>query len=259
MKYFNFKPPLGTPLNMGHPLSKGLVGCWLMNEGSGNKVYDLSGNNNVGNLVGGAHFVSGKFGSALSLVGGAGNNDRVNTLLELGSLTSASGMIWCKPEALEFRYLFSDYYTTRLYLRDGSRFRYKHNAVTEVDSSATITSGQWYCFAYSWNGAVATLYQNGVVVGSGACTGALAARADDDDAFSIGTISKYGIAGENFEGIISHGMMYNRALSASEIAQLYRKPFCMFDPEPIELWAASIIAGPKIPVFIHHYQQAGGL
>ena len=36
------KPPLGSVLNPDHPLSQGLVGCWLLNEGGGEKVYNLT-------------------------------------------------------------------------------------------------------------------------------------------------------------------------------------------------------------------------
>jgi hypothetical protein len=36
------KPLPGTPLQWGHPLSYGLVGCWLMNEGSGSVVTNLA-------------------------------------------------------------------------------------------------------------------------------------------------------------------------------------------------------------------------
>jgi hypothetical protein len=38
------KPTRGICLNRNHLLSRGLVGLWLFNEGSGNKVFDLSGN-----------------------------------------------------------------------------------------------------------------------------------------------------------------------------------------------------------------------
>ena len=50
--------------NPGHPLAKGLVGFWLMNEGGGNIVQDLSGNGNVG-TISGAVWTPGKFGSCL--------------------------------------------------------------------------------------------------------------------------------------------------------------------------------------------------
>ena len=38
------KPLLGKQINWSNPLAKGLVGCWVMNEGSGLFVNDYSGN-----------------------------------------------------------------------------------------------------------------------------------------------------------------------------------------------------------------------
>lgn len=45
------KPRLGARLDRQHPLSSGLVGCWLFNEGGGNKLWDISGNLNHGTLT----------------------------------------------------------------------------------------------------------------------------------------------------------------------------------------------------------------
>ena len=39
--YWSLKPPLGTPIDWSNPLSRGLVGSYLFNEGSGDKVYNL--------------------------------------------------------------------------------------------------------------------------------------------------------------------------------------------------------------------------
>lgn len=44
------KPLPGIQLNCSHPLAKGLVGCWLFNEGSGIRAYDLSPYKNHGTL-----------------------------------------------------------------------------------------------------------------------------------------------------------------------------------------------------------------
>lgn len=44
------KPSSGAKLNLSHPLAKSLVGCWLMNEGSGTQIQDYTGNNH-GTLV----------------------------------------------------------------------------------------------------------------------------------------------------------------------------------------------------------------
>ena len=45
------KPPVGSQINWGHPLARGLVGCWLLNEGAGRKAYDLSEYRNHGTLT----------------------------------------------------------------------------------------------------------------------------------------------------------------------------------------------------------------
>ena len=58
------KPYLGVPINGTHPLAKGLVGCWVMNENSGNVVQDLSGNVRTGTITG-AVWVAGEYGHAV--------------------------------------------------------------------------------------------------------------------------------------------------------------------------------------------------
>ena len=69
MRHWPQKPPLGVPLNGGHPLSRGLVGCWLMNEGGGNKVSDLSGNSGAGDFLADTSWSAGIFGPAVYLDG----------------------------------------------------------------------------------------------------------------------------------------------------------------------------------------------
>ncbi len=49
-RWYQNKPPPGTPLKPEHPQLAGLVGWWLFQEGSGDRVQDLSGNGNVGTL-----------------------------------------------------------------------------------------------------------------------------------------------------------------------------------------------------------------
>lgn len=44
------KPFRGAVLNRTHPLARGLIGCWLFNEGTGDKVFDLSGNGSEGDM-----------------------------------------------------------------------------------------------------------------------------------------------------------------------------------------------------------------
>lgn len=45
------KPPVGSSINYGHPLARGLKAVWLFNEQSGSKIYDTSLYDNTGTFV----------------------------------------------------------------------------------------------------------------------------------------------------------------------------------------------------------------
>jgi len=53
------KPPLGLLPRSDHPHRKGLVGQWIMNEGSGLFLNDMSGNGNAGTVVGAGWGIGG--------------------------------------------------------------------------------------------------------------------------------------------------------------------------------------------------------
>ena len=58
-----------------------------------------------------------------------------------------------------------------------------------------------------------------------------------------------------FKGTIDEVSIYNRALSASEIWQLYVDPYCwMGEPMDAELFYAAPPVGLSIPVAMHHYE-----
>lgn len=78
------KPKPGVRLNPFHPLSKGLVGCWLFNEGAGGTVRDISGNNNHGtlnNMDPAADWVGTIHGSGLAFDGSDDNITIANSAI----------------------------------------------------------------------------------------------------------------------------------------------------------------------------------
>ena len=56
---YTFKPSLGSSINWNHPISQGLVGCWLFNEQTGNRIYNLV-NDNQFNIFNGAGWKQSK-------------------------------------------------------------------------------------------------------------------------------------------------------------------------------------------------------
>ena len=225
------KPPKGAMLNRGHPLARGLVGCWLMNEGGGKIVNDLSGNGNIGSLVADAHFVAGKFGPALDF---DGTGDYVNC----GSLpimpiwtVSAWARTLYTPTQPQPQDIFSNWDgTNRQFIEIDSVnsdriYVCTTNAYYERFDGINANDGLWHHHCYSWDGTTVKYYYDNVLQ-----TAAFTGDPSDVDtkalyiwARSLGTPDRF------FNGQIDNVMIYNRALSASEILHLYRNPFCMFE------------------------------
>jgi len=67
-----------------------IVGAWLFDETNGKVAKDASGNDNDGNLVGGAKWVKGKFGNAIELNG----KDAWVTVPEIGPLEDFTLIKW---------------------------------------------------------------------------------------------------------------------------------------------------------------------
>jgi len=260
------KPPPGWPLDY----DSGLVpeaGFWPMWEGSGNKVFDLSGNNNTGSLVADTHWVPGKFGSALSFDGTGDYVDIDNPVL--GSVAMTIVVLARKAAYQQYAGLVVDYQaatpqkkfilgyenpenTLTFYVGDGTN--------TDSHSIGGFTQDIWHqvCGVFDGGQGILNMYLDGVESTSSTTITNIGATPNPISAYSA--IGTYNTTTYPFNGQIDHVLIYNRALSASEIAELYSKPFCMFkDPAEIALLGAYQAVGVTVPVMTYHYKQAGGL
>jgi len=232
------KPIRAIQLNKSHPLARGLVACWLFNEGTGNKVFDLSGNSNAGTFQGDTSWAAGKFGSALEFDGvddhvdlglstptlGVTDGITILSCHKLANLTAnqhiyGRGWSYGNKKGVELESVaINDRYI--LWLGNGTDRQFLY----ADDNSATT---DWQQVVYTWDGTTIKAYVDGVKqVGERTLSGPL----DYDNTYA--DIAK-GYYGAFFNGQIDHVMLFNRALTAAEIAHLYREPFCMFDL-PIE-------------------------
>ena len=229
------KPVLGSQLELGHPLSGGLVGCWLFNEGTGNKVFDLSGNRNHGTGVTALVWGSGKFGPSLQF-GGAGDRFKIDDGFSTAGWTI---IFWAKPINI----------TANQYVTDGNLKRsvllgfqnnywniYNYPTGTDTDSQMLAIANVWQQVAYTTDNVTTQGYINGKlqidVVG--------ASPIPSDNYYYVGATD---VGSSAYTGQIDNMLIYNRVSIASEIALLYREPFIMFERNPIELWVGSVGAG----------------
>ena len=230
------KPPLGAVRNPYLAINRGLVLDAMMSEGAGNTVADLSGNGNIGTLVDGAHWVAGKFGSCLEF---DGDGDSV-TIPDSSSLdVSTAVTISCrfKTSIGDSRLLHKNasFYVE---VRFGGNLRIYTAGLsdTTMDGSGGVTDGIWHNVAFTYDGAKKTIYIDGVFDASEAATGSIT------NTVNPVLIAINHVGTSDFTGPIDLPMIYNRDLSASEIQQLYREPFCGYRWESI-IELASYVAG----------------
>jgi hypothetical protein len=229
---FLFKPPLGTPLDGDSQFSKGLVGCWLFNDspGVGGTTYDLSGYGNHGTLSSGVDCVFGRYGSALKFV--TADSDRIDatisavitypwSLLCDVDITSIGeiGVVFSLGDSGGTQY--SGLYKT---LDDLGVIRYQGTSriYTPYENSVVGDKVQW-CGVFISKTEV-RVYINGVYRGT---------DTNDTGAGTTWNRATFGVSADStpysYSTInISHGLLYNRALTAGEVASLYARPFQMF-------------------------------
>lgn len=229
------KPPFGAQLDPEHPLSRGLVSCWLFNEGTGRLA------NNIG-LVGGASVVQGggrwqadQRGPALVLGGADGHMvpDPKSIDPFLGENQDFALTFWWRvfpPHPAETRHLLGNYapdvscfffYTyagrvycwVREYWPEGSRL-----INTRWDNG---TDGHWHHYALTRRGTTIRIYQDGQLA---------VTDTDEHNALGLAPASHSLMLGRTPGGVSCPGAfnelrLYDRGLSDSEIAQLYREPY----------------------------------
>lgn len=243
----NFKPLFGTPLDRTHPLARGLVGCWLLNENTGKYCWDATGNGNDGICTGMADPSSSTSGWGPGPDGGVllfdGTNDYIDIVasqpINFTQADNYSGAIWFKTssaslktlmekgsgsEATPIDFLINTAHKLQFGTYDGVHFA--HN----VQSPNTVDDGVWHqgAFVHLSTGTY-TGYLDGVSIGSNTDEGNFSNTSN----LTIGTAL---VLSRFFPGQLDAPMLYNRALSAEEIAYLYTFPHCMFEDESYPAW-----------------------
>ncbi len=115
------KPPRGSTPKRSHNLMRGLVGWWLMNDGAGSIVADLSGNSNSGtmrNMNPATVWVPNERGPAIEL---DGFNDYIDTNMtrDLSGIGDFTASIWAlRKTGDKLYYALSQSHTAPSYSSD---------------------------------------------------------------------------------------------------------------------------------------------
>lgn len=232
------KPTRGTLIRAPHPLARGLAGCWLLTEGTGEIVADLGPYRQHGSFYGGSPlWKPGRHGSCLQF-------DGIDECIDCGThkfgwdLTNELSVVALANhgESQTSTIFARCAYVrpVRLYGQNGGQFAWRvftdtQNDCTIYSTSLHATDGsEWVHVAGTWKPYGAYLYVNGVLEASDTAT---EGNLDVFDNQFVGIGGTYEGSGfiHCWTGGIEYVFIYNRALSAEEIQWLYREPFAMFE------------------------------
>jgi hypothetical protein len=200
------------------------IGWWKFDAGSGTTAADSSVNGNTGTLVNGPTWVTGRVGSF------AVNFDGVNDYVDAGgssvfNLTSAyTWSMWVKSPSAPSSAggpVFVDGTTSDSWgfnwnhpnsaFRQAASQRLSDGSYVSAKLTSTLSANTWYLITATWNGSTLTVYLNGSPQASASAP-------------SVKTFSGSFRIGNNgtsfFTGTIDEVRVYNRALSAQEVATL---------------------------------------
>jgi hypothetical protein len=205
------------------PNNLGLVGYWPLDDGSGTNASDHSGNGNNGTLTNAPAWVAGKMGQALSF---DGTNRSVITgtsaVLNMNNSVTLSAWFMLTTTAPTFQVLETStgnsYYQITL---GGNKLRsFSTNTTPQsILGNTTLKTGVWYLATFVWNAGTMTLYLNGVQD---------ATPTSYTGTISSGTVGiKIGADYPSSPSYFSNGSIddvrvYNRALSATDVFNLYK-------------------------------------
>lgn len=249
------KPPLGTALDPFNPLSAGLRGAWMFNEGAGTGVYNSAIPGAGGTFSGGTLPTWGNspYGRALTFNGSSSYIASVGTVADFNFLATtavftiaarirlannaadAAGTIWggtggSSNKDLAFwwenRSSVSSPKAIRIILGGG--------VITQPTLSAqtvnnVITDNNWHHVAAVGNVNTTAIYVDGVAVGLSSNTSLTTPAGPLTAAPDIGRLNSGLLF---FNGDIEHVFVWNRVLTASEVMAACNNPYQVFAPAP---------------------------
>jgi len=220
------RPLPGAQINQSHPLAKGLVGCWLMNEQAGIRCIDSSPYGNHGTMVGFGVPANSRSSQGIKFDGVDDCIDIANQALF--NFYGGSCSVWVKS---------NDYIGSHIIVRtpqyvlfsSGMSFNVFASSVSQGwhgagSKSDSIDLSVWDNFVYSYNSTnnLTIICKNGVLIYSSyiITTGNLS---------MVDTVFTVGREGSNYwNGSINDMRIYSRALNKDEIKELYLNPYAMF-------------------------------
>jgi len=196
-------------------LNSGLVAWWTFDGGKlktgSSNVLDSSGNSHHGTVIGTVNGVSGKLGQAATFTGVSGASSIEMTAITTGTTFTYSSWIYPKTTMAGYGNMFAQNSTAGIWFKSSKvDFFY----TTDHTNNTTITLNRWHHVVVDSNAGAVTYYLDGVADGTSA-----AAASFNGNAIGADNTTR----GESFVGNMDDVRLYSRALSATEVSELYKE------------------------------------
>jgi hypothetical protein len=226
------KPRPGCFIDPVHPLSRGLVGCWLFNEGAGSRLTDYSGYGNHGvltNMQPSNDWIGSLHGGSLDF---DGTDDAVvvgdRASLDFGRV-NFSIAAWINPRSVgenaAGRIVDNENGAGNgygFYLSFGNELRFfSSGGAVEVAATSgnAITLNSWQHVVVVFNGANAFFYNNSRLIASPSIT-------QVPGVSSVSFVIGNRVTGDRtFDGWIDDVRVYDRLLTSFEIYLLWKDSY----------------------------------
>lgn len=248
------KPPLGTPLNLVHPLRCGLVGYWLMNESGGRVLV-----NSVSAITNGVLDDATMWrGPAVHYHGSAFPSTSHAQIPQHSSIRPPSSLTVITRVKSTQTSFFQPVRGARDGGNYGFTFVYNYPAAgqatfftnaggTDRQTTGAVASPAigWHELAGTYDGTVQRFYVDGALAASMAVTGVLSYNATP---LIFGALDVAG--NQSYIGEQAHVALWNRALSAAEVRGFYSDPYALFRPSRLRSFAVGSLGSPY---YFHHH------
>ena len=214
-------------------MTRGLVGYWEFDEGTGSTAYDASGNGNNGTLTNGPKWTAGKSGSALQFDGVDDYVDCGESIVVENTDLTLSAWIYVNDLSADERAIIAKYDSTanseRSFLfrveTGGALSFFTHDGVTQTYKRTALDSVSietWYHIAVVYDDSAndATIYVNSIPIPNSLQDDTLTNIQDTTTNITIGS---WASANDRMDGSIDSVRIYNRALSAEEVKYHYNR------------------------------------
>ncbi len=214
--------------------TSGLVGHWKFDEGSGTSAADSSGSGNNAALFGSPSWITGKVGSGALSFNGSNyvkapnsaslritNDFTISAWIKRGAINVYSEII-NKVDAPDADYEF--------YINDQNQLQFYAATLSPQGATASGTlndTASWHHVLVVRNGNTTTFYVDGSQRGSATQTGSMS---PSNRELYIGSITPQGYG--YWTGALDEVRIYNRALSSSEISNIYNDTGTTPPPPP---------------------------